>query len=349
MKPMPSAKQIPMHPIPPISSHPSDDSTPNRMKIPTVSIGLPVYNGSNYLRDALDSILSQTFNDFELIISDNGSTDDTGEICRSYAEKDSRIRYLRNEENLGAAWNFNRVFHLGRGKYFQWACHDDVWTSTLLERYVQVLDKMSDVVLCYSKTTYIDEHGEPIRKYISRPFFHDKKSHQRFKSFLSYHIHPNECNPVLGLFRASILEKSPLIGSYPASDMILLGDLVLQGEFHEIPEYLFLRRDHALTSVRANPDWEDRAIWFNPTCKGKIQMPRWRWFFEWMKYILLSPIDLFEKIRCFVELWDWEKWNRSEMFCEIKHGVKEWIYPLYHKANDRTLVIDHGTLKWKKH
>ena len=140
------------------------------MKIPTVSIGLPVYNGGNYIRDVLDSILSN-FNDFELIISDNASTDNTRAICRSYAEKDSRIRYHRNEENLGAAWNFNQVFHLARGKYFQWACHDDVWTSTLLERYVQVLDQMSDVVLCYSKTAYIDEHGKPIRRCYYKALF----------------------------------------------------------------------------------------------------------------------------------------------------------------------------------
>lgn len=338
-----------MQPIPPISLNSNDEFTPNRMEIPAVSIGLPVNNGSNYLRDALDSILSQTFKDFELIISDNGSTDNTWAICRSYAEKDSRIRFHRNGENLGAAWNFNRVFHLARGKYFQWACHDDVWTSTMLERYVQVLDQMSDVVLCYSKTAYIDEHGKPIRKNIARPFLQDKKTHQRFKLFLKYHIHPNECNPVLGLFRARILGKTPLIGRYPASDMILLGEILLHGEFHEIPEYLFLRRDHPLTSVRANPDWEDRAIWFDPSRKGKIQMPRWRWFFEWMKSTLHSPIDLFEKIKCLIELWDWKKWNRSEMVCEINHCVKEWIYPLHQKVNDRTPVVDHGILKWKKH
>ena len=78
-------------------------------------------------------------------------------------------------------------------------------------------------------------------------------------------------------------------------------------------------------------------------------MPRWRWFFEWMKSTLLSPIDLFEKIKCFIELCDWGKCNRSEMLCEIKHGVIEWVYPFHQQANDRTLVMDHGILKWKKH
>ena len=93
---------------------------------PRVSIGLPVYNGENFLEFALDSILGQTFQDFELIISDNASTDATESICRRYAAKDSRIRYYRNPNNQGAAQNYNRVFALARGEYFKWAAHDDV-------------------------------------------------------------------------------------------------------------------------------------------------------------------------------------------------------------------------------
>src|SRR5690242_6344650 len=92
---------------------------------PKVSIGLPVYNGERFLAEAIDSVLAQTFTDFELIISDNASTDRTPEICKAYAEKDSRIRYYRNEENQGASWNFNRVFELSRGMCFQWLAHDD--------------------------------------------------------------------------------------------------------------------------------------------------------------------------------------------------------------------------------
>src|SRR5688572_10868700 len=94
-------------------------------KNPRVSIGLPVYNGENYLAEAIDSILAQTFEDFELIISDNASTDRTQEICEAYAAKDGRIRYYRSEVNKGSAWNFNRVFELARGEYFKWAAHDD--------------------------------------------------------------------------------------------------------------------------------------------------------------------------------------------------------------------------------
>src|SRR5436190_12174806 len=96
------------------------------MRDPIVSIGLPVFNGERYLRQALDSLLGQDFQDFELIISDNASTDRTAEICRAYVAKDRRIRYYRNESNIGSAPNYRRVFELARGEFFKWCSHDDV-------------------------------------------------------------------------------------------------------------------------------------------------------------------------------------------------------------------------------
>jgi glycosyltransferase involved in cell wall biosynthesis len=289
-----------------------------------VSIGMPVYNGENYIKEALDSILAQSFRNFELIISDNASTDTTEKICRSYAEKDQRIKYYRTNQNRGAAWNFQQVFHLAKGQYFQWACHDDVWAPTLMERCVEVLGRCPDVVLCYTKAAYIDANGTRIERSIARPGYHDKEPHQRFRSLLQYHIRPNECSQVLGLFRTSVLKKSSLIRSYPASDMVLLGEIALYGEFHEIPESLFLRRDHPGTSVRANPTNEERAVWFNPSQMGKLQMPTWRWFFEWGKSICRSPIGAAEGLKCSRELTRWAWLNRGIMRRELVHGFKKW-------------------------
>nr|MDJ0569288.1 glycosyltransferase family 2 protein [Pleurocapsa sp. MO_192.B19] len=125
---------------------------------PLVSIGMPVYNGERYLENALNSILAQTFRDFELIISDNGSTDKTEEICRQYANVDRRIRYFRNEQNLGAGWNFDRVAQLATGKYFKWACHDDLCALEFLQRCIEILEQAPNIVLAYPKTLIIDEH-----------------------------------------------------------------------------------------------------------------------------------------------------------------------------------------------
>src|SRR4051794_35048945 len=104
---------------------------------PQVSIGLPVFNGERYLASALDCLINQDFDDFELIISDNASTDATESICRDYAEKDKRIRYFRNEANIGATQNYNRVFELASGEYFKWASHDDECHPSLIRRCLE--------------------------------------------------------------------------------------------------------------------------------------------------------------------------------------------------------------------
>lgn len=100
---------------------------------PKVSIGMPVYNGEKYIRDALDSLLAQTFTDFELIISDNASTDKTEDICREYVTNDCRVRYLRQSKNMGATANFQYVLNEAIGECFMWAAHDDYWESNWLE------------------------------------------------------------------------------------------------------------------------------------------------------------------------------------------------------------------------
>src|SRR3989442_255266 len=126
---------------------------------PRVSVGMPVYNGERYLAEAVDSLLAQTYEDFELIICDNASTDRTGEIARSYAARDTRVRYARNEKNLGAGGNFRRAVALASGEYFRWAASDDVCAPQSLARCVEVLDQEPAAVLAYPSTRFIDEHG----------------------------------------------------------------------------------------------------------------------------------------------------------------------------------------------
>ena len=118
--------------------------------IPKVSIGLPVRNGEDTLRIAIDSLLAQDYQDFELIISDNASTDETSKICLDYARRDSRVQFRRNDTNVGAAENFNGVFRSSRGKYFMWAAHDDRWHSSYVGRCLAGLEQNRDVVLCFT-------------------------------------------------------------------------------------------------------------------------------------------------------------------------------------------------------
>ena len=130
-----------------------------RQSQPRLCIGLPVYNGQNYLAAAIESLLGQTFSDFRLIVSDNGSTDGTEDICRSFARRDHRLDYHQSPDNRGMAWNFNRVAALANSEYFKWAAYDDLHAPRFLERCIAVLDADPQVLLCYSTAKVIDEHG----------------------------------------------------------------------------------------------------------------------------------------------------------------------------------------------
>lgn len=129
---------------------------------PVVSIGMPVYNGAKYIREALDSLLSQTFSSFELIISDNASIDATKAICEEYVRKDPRIRYVRQSENRGALANFKFVLNQAKGEFFMWAAADDRWDEDWIESvYIDIYNKKR--IAGYGRLATIDEHGSPIR------------------------------------------------------------------------------------------------------------------------------------------------------------------------------------------
>jgi len=129
------------------------------MMAPTLSIGMPVFNGARYLQEAIESLLTQTFVDFELIISDNASTDPTREICLENARRDSRIRYVRQSHNVGGPRNWNFVAEEACGRYFKWASANDLHDRKFVERCLNLLDEDRQIVLCYADTMLIDEHG----------------------------------------------------------------------------------------------------------------------------------------------------------------------------------------------
>lgn len=217
---------------------------------PRVSIGLPVYNGADYLREALDSLLAQTFTDLEVIICDNASTDETEVICKEYASRDERVRYERQPTNLGAAANYNRCFALARGDYFKWQAHDDVCRPRFVERCVEVLDgpDAADVAVVHPRAVLIDADGEVIRDDDDDLALPESRPAARF----AHVIHQvRAANAVFGLFRREVLAATPLIGVYPASDWMLLAEVALHGRIEIVDEVLFERRIHDGASLRA--------------------------------------------------------------------------------------------------
>jgi glycosyltransferase involved in cell wall biosynthesis len=281
---------------------------------PGVSIGLPVFNGENYIAEALDSLLCQTYSDFELIISDNASLDRTEEVCRTYADKDPRVHYYRNQANLGAARNYNRVFELSSGKYFKWASHDDLCAPEFLERCVDVLDRKTDVVLCYAMTNIIDERGNSIGRYPDGFNLDSPLAHERFRHVFTAN---RMLNPIAGVIRADMLRRTRLIANYAGSDAVLLAELALLGTFHEVPDCLFYRRIHPRKSTLANTNDEDVASWFDPGSEGKILVPRWRRFFGFLTSVGHVGLRGSERVRCYISLGrfylGFKRWSRIRL------------------------------------
>jgi len=297
----------------------------NNHQPPQVSIGIPVYNGDRFFQQALDAILAQTFTDFELVISDNASTDRTQEICQLYAKKDRRIRYYRQAQNMGAGWNQSQVVRLSTGKYFKWAHHDDIFAPTLIEKCVEALEQNPTVVVCYPQTIIIDDVGKQIEKYVDNFNLRSPKPHERFKQYHNLIRYGHRCHPFHGMIRTDVLKSTPLVGSYPSSDLILVGELVLRGEVYEIPEALFFKRDHAETSVRAHRTYRERLAWYDPSKKGQLYLTKWKWFFEYLAAIKRVQLSLSDRLLCYLQMSQWLLWNWLYL---AKDLLKAAIWPL---------------------
>jgi glycosyltransferase involved in cell wall biosynthesis len=281
--------------------------------IPSISVGLPVHNGEKFVEDAIKAILSQTFKDFELIISDNASTDRTWEICSRYAGMDERVRCYRNERNLGVATNFNNTVRLARGRYFRWAAYDDLMAPGLLGSCLAVLDREPDVVLCYPKTVNIDDNGNILFNYEDNFGFRSPNAHERFKDAMLA-LRDNECNALYGVIRCDVLRKTSMIQDYHSADRVLLAELTLHGQFYEVPERLFFHRIHKNISTRPGMTARGLAVWFNPSNRAKRTFPVFRRFIEFFKAVNRAPLSLYQRVYCYLQILRFygsrDKWER---------------------------------------
>jgi glycosyltransferase involved in cell wall biosynthesis len=306
---------------------------------PLVSIGLPVYNGDDLLEKALHSILAQTYSNFELIISDNASTDKTREICEAYAAKDSRIKYYRNEKNIGGHNNFNRVFELATGQYFKWAAHDDLCAPDFIEQCVSILEKNPSFVVSYPKTKLINEREEVLPNNCDEnPLLtHSSKPHIRFRNLIiDSFAKPHRCLQLFGVMRRDTLAKTPLLGNYPGADKVLLVKMALLGQYYEVPEYLFFNRNHAQRASKALSNPYLRATWLDPTLKnGKLVFPQGRVFLGYINSINTTSLGSYQKIRCYFHLCIWFLKYKNAL---IKELIKAAIWPIYFSIQRRRIV-----------
>lgn len=288
-----------------------------RSNNPRVSIGLPVYNGERFLKEALDSLLAQTYADFELTISDNASTDQTESICHAYEASDRRIRYYRNKENAGAAYNFNRVFELSHGEYFKWATADDVCSPELVARCLSVLDTTPTAVLVCAKTGFIDETGTLVDRYDPGWDLRDDSAHERLR-YIIYAGHL--VNPYYGLVRTSALSKTQLIRNYSGGDYCVLGELSLLGKFFEIPECLFFRRFYSDASSQHSDDLEWQARFYNG--KTKLTLPCLYRSVGHFTTIVHSQLHIGQKLSLIGSLLHSLLWRRRRLYKELRFALK---------------------------
>ncbi len=272
-------------------------------KIDLISIGLPTYNAAQYISRCLSSLLNQSYHRFELIISDDASTDKTSIICQQFTKKDKRIKYMRQKKNLGFVKNFNFVLKKARGKYFVWAGNDDYWDKNYLLKLHQLHKKYPDIVLAVSKFNNV---------YQNKPYNYMKNQKINNNlpqlSYLFHYIVTRNISYFYGLHKTNILKKT---GGYHkdsrpyfrSSDYITIFKVLLEGKLAYINETLFFKRDTGNFTKQYEIVKEFK---FNKTVLNKIIrflcFPIYYTFdlYFCSKYTLISSLNILKKLNVLI-------------------------------------------------
>ncbi|OGF82224.1 hypothetical protein A3B18_02805 [Candidatus Giovannonibacteria bacterium RIFCSPLOWO2_01_FULL_46_13] len=203
-----------------------------------VTIGMPVRNGSERLHVSLDSLLAQTHKNFEFLISDNASTDNTEEIIKNYQEKDNRIKYFRQPENIGFVRNAAFVLNKSSAEYFMWASHDDWWAPTFIEKMIEALEKNPDYGAAMSHFKAIrDDKVEPEDAPGGYHNFTDMSNLKLYRTMLA-----SKSNPIyeFALWRREYLARlyKRLKPSSIEDTVILISEAALGTKFYSVKEFL---------------------------------------------------------------------------------------------------------------
>jgi glycosyltransferase involved in cell wall biosynthesis len=285
---------------------------------PRLTVGLPVYNGDTFLAQSIEALLSQTFEDFELIISDNASTDGTAEVCELYARQDSRVRYVRQPHNIGGVGNHNFVAEQASGELFKWASHDDLYARELLERCVDALDAVPDAVLAHSWTAMIDS-SNAVTFGLEYPLATaSPRAPERFRSALF----DRGGDDFYGVMRRKSLPTSRK-GSHHRNDRTMVAGWTLYGPFTQVPEWLYFRREHPeLRLLHQNVaqtldscperDWpvgRGFAVKGDPRRANRIRYPMARLYGEYVyayvAAIRSAPLSSADRAECYRYLAQW--------------------------------------------
>lgn len=287
-------------------------------RLPVLSIGMPVYNGEKFIRESLDSIVGQSFGDFELVICDNGSTDATEETCREYGSSDPRIRYTRNPDNLGATANYNTVARRARGKYFKWASSNDLCQPGFFEKCVRVLEENPSVVLCYPRTRLFDSEAGTEEDYVDALHLQQDDPVERFAVVINGLSLNNVMN---GVARTEAMQKTHLIPDIYCGDQSVIAELSLMGKFVEIPEFLFYRRMDQ-ESATHHKDARDVHLHFDPSGSKPMLFQRWKLLSCFFRGVTESDLPLQTKLRLYRVLLVQARWRRRDLAEDVLEAVR---------------------------
>jgi glycosyltransferase involved in cell wall biosynthesis len=292
---------------------------PSSDPAPLVSVGLPVYNGEQFLAVAIESILGQSLGDLELIISDNASTDDTARIARQYAEKDRRVRYLRQAHNVGVNRNYNFALLHARGSFFKWISSSDYCAPTLLAKCCDVLSRDPGAILCFAQTRFVDEQG---RELAVSPVDFAVLAGDPVQRFEDVCVRLSINSPLnAGVIRTAALRRTGPMGSYRSADAVLMAALALQGRFVLLPEVLFFRRTG---SAHSTPDRTLLQIerLHNPNAKHPSRLVWAHRHMGRLAAVLAAPLALRDRIRGVAVVLRLLYWRQRELLSELVAALR---------------------------
>jgi hypothetical protein len=239
--------------------------------------------------------------------------------------------------NIGPVKNFHRVFELADGLFFKWAHHDDRIAPDFLQKCMAVMESDPSVVICYTRALVIDENGKLVKQ---RQYGLDTslaRPEDRFRGVLGIDL---GSPPICGIMRTAILKHTPLLAGSYASDQVLLAELALRGQFHEVPEPLLLHRDHPQRSVFVMPTRHSLAVWFDPSRAGRVIFPLWGVFFEHLSSIWRAPLRWRERLRCCVQMVKWARYRWRDMLEDLTIAAKQAVTRVIPKQKRPALESD---------
>lgn len=256
--------------------------------LPLVSIGVPVYNEARFLADALASLLAQDYPNLEIIVSDNGSSDGTPEVCSRMAALDARVRVLRSETNEGSTANFQRCLDEARGELFLWAGGHDLWSPNMISECLTALEAHPGAVVSVPESQWVDSSAQPYGERVGALDTRGMDPLGRLFSLFWSNMHP-----MYGLMDIKALRATGPIPNFPGADLVLLARLVLQGNFVPARGALWSRRQ-----TRPSETFEDRQRRYRSSQFGIStgMFPMVRLTYEFLASVWTSKLALADKL-----------------------------------------------------